>query len=447
MPFRNTVDYIQKQVRLSYNVYIFTRYKFSDGGNLTKMSILKLKLNIAPAYIGPILSLADAWSAENALSNDVSSRFRMAVEEFASYLSSVFSGEELSAEFGEYGRRIFAEFSFNEKDIDLSALNMVNIHRKAGHEVSTDTSLMLARLSADNFTVCADAHGRLAIRAYIEKSYPCETPQQPCGASVPPLKLSANKDTLHAAMLTAAGIDGSFAESLYARSPEALAADIEAGAAKALWAEDGAGHPAAFIYWEERGRTAIFNGPYSAAADPDGKALTFVVEKFLSSAAKSGMTCAVSETAVPVAVAAYFEKYGDLYYRAMNEDCGGNVWAPQALIPEIDRIYDAFDLMRRVIPADFTPSAGKSLLDVSFSRDRRSAVIIPLMIHSDFSELLRAHTKKLSGMGFETITALFKLGSRSEASAAAAASECGYEPVWIRPGECLEDTLVMKYAK
>ena len=83
MPFRNTVDYIQKQVRLSYDVYIFTRCKFYDGGNLTKMSILKLKLNIAPAYIGPILSLADAWSAENALSNDVSSRFRMAVEEFA----------------------------------------------------------------------------------------------------------------------------------------------------------------------------------------------------------------------------------------------------------------------------------------------------------------------------------------------------------------------------
>lgn len=411
------------------------------------MRSLKLYFSISPAYIGPLLALADAWSSERKLSKDDADRLRMAAEEFAAYLASVFSGEDASVEFGEYGRRVFVEFSFKKSDIDLSALNMVNIYGKTGNEVSADTSLMLARLSADNFTVEAGPGEIFAIRAYIEKSYPCELPQQPCGAPAPPFTLSENKDTLRAAVLMAAAADKVFASSLYARSPEALMADLDAGAVKAIWAADGAGRPAAFVYWEEKGRTVLFFGPYAASGGPADEAQLFVLEKFISAAAKSGMICLLSDAALPHAAESYFEKRGGLYYRAMNEDCGGAVWAPPAMIPEIDKLYEAFDLIRRIIPADFAPEAGKSLIDVSFSIDRQNASMRPLMIRSDFSELLRVHRDYLADMGCDRIEIVFRLGARAEAAAAAAAYECGFVPKWICPGECRDDTLVMQYAK
>ena len=204
------------------------------------MRTLKLNFNISLNYVGAVLALADAWSAANGLSRTDSARLRMAAEEFSSYLAAVFAGEEAAVEFGEYGRRVFVEFSFSGSNLDLSALNMVNIHEKGEKEVSADTSLMLARLSADNFTLTADARGRFALRAYLEKSYTGEAPQPAWGESVRPFVLSQNGDTLHAALLMAAGRDSSFAQSLYARSPKALTDDLAACAVKALWAEDGA---------------------------------------------------------------------------------------------------------------------------------------------------------------------------------------------------------------
>jgi len=202
------------------------------------------------------------------------------------------------------------------------------------------------------------------------------------------------------------------------------------------------------------------------------EAARLLVERFLSTVARTEAVCTFSERPTADVPEGWFESLGSLtlhsgeddapgeqeaLFRHLREDVGGAVWAHPDLAPFLSRKYTLIAFSRDILIAE-PPSpkrqAAHSLLATSYDRRRGLALLRPLLDGQDFEANLAAHVAALLEQATEGLAGKvhsldillhLDLSEPWQAAQYPALAACGFKPRLILPHAGASDLLVCQY--
>ena len=407
---------------------------------------LEIKFPLSERYIGALLPLVRSYAEDGRLSAVQAGKYELAAEEFLTSLASDVPGSPVLAKFFERGRHLSMSFSLVSKGLDLSGLNMVNIHsaRRSG-EIDTETRLLLVSRSVDEFSAALDERGVCSFNCSVEKDYAEQEPLRSPIRAVKPYRVSESADVQRVSLLLAAGLYENMRGKTYCRRPDSFLADQKAGIISMLCLVDANDSPVAVIPWKERKGTVIFEGPFVLCENDRDEAAAAAIEQLVTRFGKEDVVCALTERKDFANQGGYFERVNGVSFRVMGEDDGGTVWAVSEMAPLLKKQYEAMELLRNVLVVKGDIKQERTLLSLSLQADLERASLRPEIIGRDFKEVLAAHVEELKKRKYETIALFLPMRGIEPAIAAGLASEQGFGVWYIIPGVAGGDILVLRY--
>ncbi|MDP3428456.1 MAG: hypothetical protein Q8S17_13910 [Humidesulfovibrio sp.] len=430
-----------------------------------------------------------AAAAENAaqvfgLDRGGALRLALAVEEFFAYLCRHAGREEpIRLTLSDGGTLTRADFRFRAGEVSLRALNFAasvdlgavgegsGADSGQGSGDDAELGLLVAARTTDRCGLTRSGPDVFHVSAEVDRAYPeaeaITTPQRLSA----PLRLEPAPGSgalQHAALLAAGRYPARLRPHSFTR-PARFADMVATGQHQALLALDAAARPAGLICWRGSGRHAVvFSGPYvfdPALAEDTARLLT---EGFLARVARTEALCAFSERPTADLPRGWFEALGSLtlhgeaadgggetepvdqpaFFRHLREDAGAAVWAHPDLFPFLRREYDRLAFSRDLLAAEPTPPArlpAHSLLATTLDRQRRLAVLRPLLDGRDFETNLRAHVEAIREQGTTDILLHLDLAEPWAGALYPALAACGFTPRLVLPHAGDSDILVCQH--
>lgn len=464
---------------------------------------LTLELPPDVAFLPSAVAAAENAAQVFGLDQTGALKLSLAVEEFFAYLCRFAGREEpLRLTFRQGGTFTRMSLRFRAGEVSLRALNFA-ASVSLGADVDAfaqdaELGLLVASRTTDRCSMESSGAGVYVLVAEVDRQYPEAEPLRVAPALTAPLSLSLLEQSQedlaaqeraplsegplrHAALLAAGLYPVRSCPASFFR-PARFVDMVATGQYRALLATDAAGRPAGLLCWRAAGpRAVVFSGPYVFDASP-GRALgketaRLLIERFLSTVARTEAVCAFSERPTADVPEGWFESLGSLtlhsgaddttgeqeaLFRHLREDVGGAVWAHPDMIPFLSRKYNLLAFSRDILTAE--PASPKrltahSLLATSYDRRRGLALLRPLHDGQDFEANLAAHVAALleqdrEGRSLEShprdahtpdILLHLDLSEPWQAAQFPALTACGLKPRLILPHAGASDILVCQY--
>ena len=459
---------------------------------------LTLELPPDVAFLPTAVAAAENAAQVFGLDQTGALKLSLAVEEFFAYLCRFAGREEpLRLTFRQGGTFTRMSLRFRAGEVSLRALNFAaSVSLEPNGDAcaqDAELGLLVASRTTDRCSMESSGAGVYVLVAEVDRQYPEAEPLRVAPTLTAPLNLSAPDQAQagrtgqehaspaegplrHAALLAAGLYPTRSCPASFFR-PARFVDMVATGQYQALLTTDAAGRPAGLLCWRAAGpRAVVFSGPYVFDASP-GRALAkesarLLIERFLSTVARTEAVCAFSERPTTDVPEGWFESLGSLtlhsgaddapgeqeaLFRHLREDVGGAVWAHPDLAPFLARQYNLLAFSRDILTAEPTSPkrlAAHSLLATSYDRRRGLALLKPLLDGQDFEANLAAHVAALLEQTTENLTDKAQspdillhldLSEPWQAAQYPALAACGFKPRLILPHAGASDLLVCQY--
>jgi hypothetical protein len=138
-----------------------------------------------------------------------------------------------------------------------------------------------------------------------------------------------------------------------------------------------------------------------------------------------------------------------VWFRHLREDDGLRVWAHPSCIPFLEEVYENICLIRTIQPVESLKSRTKdrSLFATALNREKKEAVLRPLLDGWDNAENIARHLRVLRNEGFERILFRLDLAEGWQAALGGDLVEQGCKPTLVLPLAGGSDVLLLAYVR
>ncbi|MGD9124325.1 MAG: hypothetical protein PVG60_04485, partial [Desulfarculaceae bacterium] len=319
------------------------------------------------AYLPVATTFTENAALAFGLSQPETLRLTLAAEELFSYLSTVSAKKEVvSIVIKGGGYYVQLKLQFKTRNLDLRFFNLTASLSPDDDQDLETLGLLLASRSVEHFSVKDNAQEGLSLTLTKEKAYPPsqEPAPEPLPLSDYEVKEANPENLIMASRLLTTLPQADLYPPAFAL-PAKLRDMAAAGDLEVLIARDQAGHVGGVILWNRLGpKTVRLHGPYIFSQPLGQDMAAALVEACLARLGKSDAVGVVCLYPPPEMPADYFEPLGtyDFYdpegglqtrpcfYRQLQEDPGGVVWAHPAVHDFLEGIYAELALARQINP-------------------------------------------------------------------------------------------------
>ncbi len=432
-----------------------------------KADKVSLKTHLDMTYFSLAMSFVEESARAFGMEKTDTLKLRLACEEIFTYLAE--SGQlnksiTIEAENGIY--YVGMKFLFEGRTFDPHAFNLTSEPSLDCEAGLREMGLIIASRSVDRLYMLFNPRDGFGVGLLKEKTYP--EISEPVTVAVKPLKKYAVKapdgETLK---LFARHVRSYYPQHLYPTSflyPGKVADMVASGRYHALVASDDRTSVAGGLVWRAAGAKVIeMFGPYLFSQPPEYGMAEGLIDRLITTIAKTEAICLLNIYATPELPRDYFELLGAIdytltdgqkqtwpfYYRHLREDPGAHVWAHPTLQPFLAEEYARLAFARDIVP---TGHGGENrpvhaVLSPRFDRTQNLVRLRAIWDGMDFSSVLGEHVKVLKEEGLSTIIFELDCAHPWQADLAPILMEHGFLPHLILPYAGKGDLVVFQYMK
>jgi hypothetical protein len=397
-------------------------------------------------------------------------RLAMAMEEILLHFDQTLPNRDVDICVQQGACSVQAVFSVDSEALDLSAMNCV---AGSGMEAAPvdDLPLILASRMSDGLSVSRSG-SRVRLVLWQDHVYEKIAPGAPRflagGKSVDPCSRIRIESTLDYHLIAQGcagilGISNTADLPFWMMFPGRIVDRASAGELEVCLALDDAGSVRGMLVWEKvSDKSVSFSGPW--LLDSCGETIDPMLEHMLSALARSRIVCLFSDPdATPAGLdlsshgfelLANLEKGGGkqphfrpVWFRHLREDDGLQVWAHPSCIPFLETVYENVCLIRSIQAVKRTKFRirDRSLFAATLNREKKQAVLRPLLDGWDNVENIARHQRILHAEGYEHILFRIDLAEGWQAALCGDLVEQGCKPSLVMPLAGESDLLFLEY--
>jgi len=439
---------------------------FTKINSDTNQNYMTLKLKCSNKFLPIVTSFAE--EAAGAFGFGIEERFslRLGAEEIYSYICKILSFDtfiEIIVSNGGY----FMELSFIfSGHIPLRTFNLTTSISLDNDQDIDELGLMLASRTSDKFQVYEDNKGNICLSLIKEKTYPFATKEKelPSFKNIESSSVTTpNNEELKLFSKYLSNFPNNQLIPDFINYPGKLVDMVTNGTFNALIAKTTDNHITGGIIWNLLNHKLIeFYGPYTLTPNLNKDINEQLIEHFIQSVAKSGVTGLFSKVPNNSLSLEYFEKIGELrvhntskeqpdniqvYFRQLNEDSGGTVWCDISVKDFLFETYSNLFLTRNIevvkeMGEIFSPY---SVISAEINRFQKTAVLRVIEFGADIKDNLYKHIQLLNSELINNIFFEIDLGISWQAYTIPALKEANFTPKVVIPSAGVSDIIIFQW--